>query len=114
MLLVSRFVSFSWWPEIKKRLPIIEVIYEQTQAKPEAERFEVSLARAKRDALAAPAPSQIGDRMQIRIPDKPFLAADRGLAEAMPARGAIVDLTDLVDASRGDPVLLSYFGAIRE
>jgi protein TonB len=31
-----------------------------------------------------------------------------------PQRGAVIDLTNLVEASRGDPVLLSYFSAIRE
>ncbi len=113
VLLITRIVSFPWLAQMKHRLPL-EVVYETAQAKPEVEQFQAQLTRTKRDAAAAPAPSQIGDRMSIRIPDRPFLAGDRALAESMPARGAIVDLTDLVDASRGDPVLLSYFGAIRE
>lgn len=113
VFLITRVVNLPWLIQVKDRLPI-EVVYETAQSKPEVERFEATLARAKRDSLAAPSPSQIGERMQIRIPDRPFLAGERSLAEAMPARGAIVDLTDLVDASRGDPVLLSYFGSIRE
>ena len=36
------------------------------------------------------------------------------LPELFPDRSAIVDLTDLVEAAKGNPVLLSYFSAIRE
>ncbi len=113
VLLVSRVLSLSWFTRMRDRLPI-EVIYDVAAGQPEAQLLQVQLTRAKRDAAAAPAPTQIGERMQIRIPERPLLAAEQMLAEALPAREAIVDLTDLVNASRGDPVLLSYFSAIRE
>ena len=36
------------------------------------------------------------------------------MTDLMPERSSVVDLTNLVDAARGNPVLLSYFSAIRE
>ena len=51
---------------------------------------------------------------QIRVPERTM-----GSVPALPSgmtlsRPAVVDLTNLVEAAQGDPVLLTYFSAIRE
>ncbi len=64
----------------------------------------------------------------VRIPDRPFAvgaesslggsgSAREGSAAASPfvaTRSSIIDLTNVTEAAQGDPVLLSYFSAIRE
>ena len=113
IMLIGQLLSLDWLLVLKPTGPL-EVVYDANLAESETRLLRDQLLRAKRDAISAPAPGHVGERMQVRIPDQPFLAGERPLAESMPARASIVDLTDLVDASRGDPVLLSYFSAIRE
>lgn len=112
VILIGRVLQLPWFTRMRENLPL-EVVYEAL-TQPEAQLFQAQLERARRDAVVAPTPSQIGERIQIRVPDRPLLVVERSLEESMPVRDAIIDLTDLVNASRGDPVLLSYFGAIRE
>ena len=93
----------------------MEVLYDGGEdPADELQLLKEQLTRATRQTSASPAPSLSGTHTQIRIPDRPPLAAGQVLAELAPDRGPIVDLTNLVDAARGDAVLLSYFSAIRE
>ena len=128
VLLLGQLVSLRWLPMPSARTPV-EVIYEHEVAERELERLQEHLARAAQDTAAIPSPSTSGEHPQVRIPDRPSLSDDRSLgavaagrpltdgralSEFVPGPPAVVDLTNLVDASRGDPVLLSYFGAIRD
>ena len=113
ILLLSELFSLNWFAISKVRRPI-EVVYNVEAVQDELRILQEQLARAKREAVSSPAPASLGERTQIRIPDRPALLGEQSLDELLPERGSIIDLTDLVDASRGDPVLLSYFGAIRE
>ena len=112
ILLLGEVLSLDWFRIARPRAPI-EVTYEPEAAQQEVRHLEQQLARAKRDAVAAPslAPSE---RVQIRVPERSSLTTDATVPEILPGRSSVVDLTNLVDASRGDPVLLSYFSAIRE
>ena len=113
ILLIGQWLSWNWLfgPRLTRSL---EVVYDVEMAQQELRYLEERLARANTDTVASPAPPTMGEHTQIRIPDRPSLTADHTLSDIMPARSTVVDLTDLVDASHGDPVLLSYFGAIRE
>ena len=116
LLLSGRLLSWQLSPSTKRLTPI-DVVYEYQLAQQELRSLNVlkeHLARTARDNSASPSPAAFGVRQQIRIPDRPSLTATQDLHEFMPTHSAVVDLTNLVDASRGDPVLLSYFSAIRE
>ena len=113
ILLIGQAVSFSWLPQPRNLKPL-DVIYEQETAKEELRVLQEQLARIKRDTTSSPAPTATGARPQVRIPDRPSLMAGQTLADIMPDHTLVIDLTNLVDAARGDPVLLSYFSAIRE
>lgn len=113
ILLVGQLLSLNWLAMPRLRAPI-EIIYDYEIAQQELRYLQEQLARAKAATTASPAPANPGEQAQIRIPDRPSLTADQTLAEMLPDRSSVVDLTNLVDASRGDPVLLSYFSAIRE
>ena len=112
-LILGQLFSISWLTAPTKHAPL-EVVYEYEVAKQELRQLEEQLSRAKRETVASPSAPILGERMEIRVPDRPSLTADRSLSDLIPTRSSIVDLTNLVDASRGDPVLLNYFGAIRE
>ena len=113
ILLIGQLVHIPWLFPTKIRTPL-EVTYEVEAAKEELRQLQEELARAKRSTVASPSPSTVGDRTEIRIPERPSLTAGQTLADIMPDRASVIDLTNLVDAARGDPVLLSYFSAIRE
>jgi len=89
----------------------LEVVYDAT------ERVEDRLARAQRTlarlrgvgTLAAGTPSP-----RIRIPNREAVVRGGLAPELDPSRGTLLDLSDLLAASHGDPVLLSYFSSIRE
>ena len=112
LLLVGPLFSLPWFTPPKNRSPL-EVIYEHTAVRQELRHVQEPLAR-KGEPIASPSPTALGERAQIRIPDRPSLAATYTTADLMPGRPSVVDLTNLADASRGDPVLLSYFSALRE
>ena len=117
ILLAGRVLSWQWLNAPTKSLSPLQVVYDYQIAQQELRSLNVlkeQLARATRDHGTALSPSDFGVHQQIRIPDRPSLAAGQNIQEIMPGRPAVVDLTNLVDAARGDPVLLSYFGAIRE
>ena len=112
-LLVGQLLSLDWLRRPRQSTPM-DVIYDKEIAQQELRSLQEQLARAARETAALPETANIADRTQIRIPDRPSLLSSQSLFESLPGRSSIVDLTNLVDASRGDPVLLSYFSAIRE
>jgi len=113
LLLAGQFVSWGWLAVARERLPI-NVTYDYEIAMQELRQLQEELARATRDTLTAPGPSASTHQAHIRIPERPLLATTRSLPEATMGPSAFVDLTDLAEAAHGDPVLLSYFSAIRE
>lgn len=113
ILLIGQALSLSWLPRPRNLKPL-NVVYEQETAKEELRVLQEQLARIKRDTTSSPAPTISGTRPQVRIPDRPSLTAGKTLVDIMPDHATVIDLTNLVDAARGDPVLLSYFSAIRE
>ena len=112
-LLVTQIIPWDWTRVIKQHGPI-DVIYEYKIAQEELRQLQAQLAQAKRSSVASTSASEPGDRAQVRIPNRPMLTAEQSISDIMPARPSIVDLTNLAEAARGDPVLLSYFSAIRE
>ena len=58
-------------------------------------------------------PSPPQDVPRIRVPNRPPLSdADAPQPASEPA--GFIDLTNLIDAANGDPVLFSYYGVVRE
>lgn len=102
------------WRKTPEEPPPLEVIYEYELAKEELRRLKEQLAKEKRAALAAPEPTGGVGQPRIRVPERPVLTAEQALPELLPGRSAIVDLTNLLEAAQGNPVLLSYYSAIRE
>ena len=113
---------------------VLDVVYEQA-AEQKLRRLQTQLADMKE--RAAGLPDIKAPESRIRIPDRSVgmgsssmmsgasgtgqgitaramgeLSGD--LSDAGTSRAPVVDLTNLVDAAQGNPVLLSYFGAIRE
>ena len=113
LLLIGQFLSLNWYKTSRMR-QAVEIIYDYEVAKQEVQQLHEQLARAKREAVATPTAVSSGLRTQIRIPDRPALAATTSLGDTMLAHASFVDLTNLTEASGGDPVLLTYFSAIRE
>jgi len=112
-LLVGQFISWHWYAPSRLRRAV-EIIYDYEVAKEEVQRLQDQLARAKREAVVTPTSPGSGLRTQIRIPDRPSLATTTNLGDTTLAHASFVDLTNLTEASGGDPVLLTYFSAIRE
>ena len=115
LLIIGQLLSWGWFTTHPH--PPIEVVYDQEAVRQEVQQLQDELRRAKSES-AIPGGSvptlnaTLSARPQIRIPDRPALSPER--TERLSDRPSIVDLTNLVDAARGDPVLLSYFSAIRE
>ena len=109
------------------------VVYEHAALTHEVQQLHDQLAQAsQRSEAASSAPA-----LQVRLPDRmsiggsgtfsgggargPSVSVGLGAGRSMslpdiasPSRAAVVDLTNVVEAAQGDPVLLSYFSAIRE
>ncbi|MBI3010779.1 MAG: hypothetical protein HYY57_07340 [Candidatus Omnitrophica bacterium] len=104
------------WNPAKAARPIrpMEVVYEQQ----EAARLKLMELKERLRTSKSLGPGNAtgnSEGAHIRIPDQPALASAQPLSTwASTNPSSVVDLTNLVEASRGDPVLLSYFGAIRE
>ena len=111
LLLAGQLLSLRWLSSPKKP---IEVIYEQPLPQETLRVLQAQLAKAERSLTASPSPSIGGSQPQIRIPERPAVVLDAAALARLPERSAVVDLTNLADAARGDPVLLSYFSALRE
>ena len=112
-LLLSQVVSRGLYAPSPARRAV-EIVYDYEVAKQEVQRLQDQLARAKREAVTAPTSVGSGPRAQVRIPDRPSLASSVNLGDAALFHSAFVDLTNLTEASGGDPVLLTYFSTIRE
>lgn len=114
VLLLVRLPAFGW----KEPLPepsTLEVIYEYTAKKEQLAQLRAELADTKQAKLSVPAPTGGGlGQPLIRIPDHALLTLERALPELLSRHDHIVDLTDLVQAAQGNPILLSYFSAIRQ
>jgi TonB family protein len=113
VLLIAQFISFHWLSPARTHTPL-EVIYEYEIAKQELRQLQQQLLRAKRETIAAVSSNSAAQRWQIRVSERPLHERERALSEVMPDRSPVVDLTNLIEASKGDPVLLIYFSAVRE
>ena len=113
VLIIAQFLPLEWIRPFRNQKSL-DVVYEYAVAQEELRQIKEKLSRAASQAVANPSPPVLAEQAQIRIPDRPSLTDGQTLADFMPERSSIIDLTNLVDAARGNPVLLSYFGAIRE
>jgi TonB family protein len=110
-LLVGQAVPLPRLRPATRRIPL-EVIY---QLELEEERnVREQISRALRQGEGPGAPLTEAVRAEIRVPDRLALPELQLSEQAQLAESTHVDLTDLVAASQGNPVLLSYFSAIRE
>lgn len=113
----------------------LEVIYEQSASDRHAQSQD-TLADVKARSAVLPTMAMSTHRIQVGGGLNELLLADRVpgrgegqgattlgwpgggaaalLNDPLPFRAAVVDLSNLVEASHGDPVLLSYFSAVRE
>lgn len=119
-LLGFQLVDLPWLAPTKPDA-LMDVIYEYQIAEEELRRLQRQLAELGEgpkltDASGGPSttPGLSNPLSQIRIPERPIAGLTAMSAEARATRSAVVDLTNLVEAAQGDPVLLSYFSAIRE
>ena len=102
-----------------------EVVYDYALGeRDDVHRMQRHVAEATRTTLTAsslgtgalPALSiAAGEGTQVRIPERPIGGAlGASFALTPVARSAVVDLTNLAEASGGNPVLLTYFSVVRE
>ena len=113
VLLLGQMLPLAWLKLQRPRSPI-EVVYEHHVAEEELRHLEEEFSKTAQERTGSPAPANLTEPLQIRIPDRPSLAADHSMPDISLGHSPVIDLTNLVDAARGDPVLLSYFSAIRE
>ena len=109
LLLGVQLIRLWPFPLAPQRMPdALNVVYERSV---EAEH-PAPLHRALSQGGPQAGPGLLGGRLRAQISESsPGLSAVSGLEAS---RHAVVDLTNLIEAAQGDPVLLSYFGAIRE
>ena len=103
------------------RAELLEVIYEARVKEQELQGLQSQLADRRASTPVSTAPGSIqAPSPHIRIPTRaamtvsPMLPSAGAVKHPDMSRPAVVDLTNLVDAAQGDPVLLTYFSAIRE
>ena len=121
VLLGFQVMDLRWLTPTAKPDALMDVVYEYQIAEEELRRLQRQLADLGEgpkltEASGGPsaAPGLSPALSQVRIPERPIAALSAMPSEALAARAAVVDLTNLVEAAHGDPVLLSYFSAIRE
>lgn len=112
-LLARPLLEWKAWSPAPHQTPF-EVVYEQEVLRQQLEQLQEQLARATREAIVPAARRELMGSGQIRVPDRPSLTAEELPLSIGLGRATVVDLTNVVEASRGDPVLLSYFSAVRE
>lgn len=113
-LLVSQAASLHWLSAPRSHPPL-EVVYEHELAQQQLRHLQEQLARSARERSTPPtSAADLATHPQILIPDRPSLISRHSLSALMPRDGSVVDLTNLIEAARGDPIRLSYFSAIRE
>ena len=133
VFLAIQFVQLPWRAPSVGRSQVLDIIYERREAEPELTRMQRGVEHLVGHSDAVPALQ--APTPQIRIPDRPIGSVSQNLLEGgsgfgygpsalggpspemaagNASRAAVVDLTNLTEAAQGDPVLLSYFSAIRE
>ena len=134
VFLAVQFIQLPWRVPTVGRSPTLDIIYERREAEPELTRMQRGVEQLAGRSEAVPTPQ--APTPQIRIPDRPIGQISQELLEGgtgsgpglsalgggptpetsaeSASRSAVVDLTNLAAAAKGDPVLLSYFSAIRE
>ena len=108
-------VQFIRWhgAAVSERLSRAHVVYEATRIETTSQPFSHRLAALRGGGAGGPATET--PLPQIRIAERAAMTFSGMQAPGIaPTRPAVVDLTNLAEAARGDPVLLSYFSAIRE
>ena len=126
VVLVSHRSPLLWMGRhAPRRRMTVNVIYEAPAAQ-QRQQLETQVMRARRDTALAPLTASLGERTQIRIPDRPLLGADAavltqaggggrtGAAAPGIERAPVVDLANLFETAGSNPVLLSYFSVIRD
>ncbi len=130
VVLISQWGSLPWAGKVRNRAPI-EVIYSAQPAEKQQLQLETQVMRARRDTTMAPLTASLGERTQIRIPDRPLLGSDAtaltqsgagggsvggGASTGLPdiERSPVVDLANLLETAGSNPVMLSYFSVIRD
>jgi len=101
-----------------KKRQILDIIYEYELAKEEVRQLQRQVTKHGRPPMNPPGtsstmPGSSTPMPQIRIPDRPMVTLSP-TTDTRVSRSTVIDLTNLVAAAQGDPVLLSYFSAIRE
>jgi len=113
VLLIGPIFSMPWFSIPKTRAPI-EVIYEYEVSKDELRHIQDKLTRASGSPINSPSPSPVGERAQVRIPDRPSLTASYSIDDIMPSRASVVDLTNLGRRRKGRPRAIELFQRNRE
>ncbi len=116
-LLGFQAIRLDWLTRATHR-KTLEVIYEYRATQQEVQRLQSQLAKFDKhqpssSGLSA-VPGMTTPTSQIRIPDRAGASPSTFPSNTPTGREAVVDLTNLVEAAQGNPVLLSYFSAIRE
>ncbi len=113
-VLAAQCSSLNWLHSVRPA-SALEVIYESEAAAHELRQLQAQLARAKRETVSMASPvGGPGGQTRIRIPERPSLLGDTGPSTIGPSGAGIVDLSNLVEAAAGNPILLSYFSILRE
>ncbi len=113
LLLFGQLLPLNWLNAPTTRAPL-DIVYEYHKAQQGLRHLQAQLSRAAREGNGVPAPMGINERLMIQIPTRPLLADEHTPAGIASIRPSVINLANLVDAARGDPVLLSYFSAVRE
>jgi len=91
-----------------------QFIYEQTNPQHDTRTIRERVLRQQRETTRSAASLTGSQHAQIRIPDRSLFTTNPVLPDVVPELSSVIDLTDLTTASGGDPVLLGYFGTIRQ
>ena len=92
---------------------ILDLIYDYQLADQDLRRLQRQLQQVKEQAPVGSNSDAPLSTSQIRIPQRRAVTLTPEDLPS-PSRGAVVDLTNIEEAAQGNPVLLSYFSAIRE
>jgi TonB family protein len=113
VLLLGQLASWRWRAAPSKS-GWLEVVYQDVATQREAlQSLLEQQARTARGRGGFPSSLGVGERPQVRIPERSFAPSlQPGAMPASPTTA--VDLANVIEAVRDHPVLFSYFGAIRE
>ena len=109
-LLLAAQAARLWQLPLEAAPPALNVVYERPTEEPSgAAQLQRAVSAGGRQA----SPGLLGAAPRVRVAERSIgLSSLPGHQTALPQ--SVVDLTNIVEAAQGDPVLLSYFGAIRE